>query len=556
MATAHNVEVEAILTAPELATRVTALQRDRGDRNLVITDEDVTLPDEFNYNTLAGIIFASLNGRGDVQEQRVKVEFLSRDQLLVLPKGLGVSPVRVEHSEARHDNAIAVNFLKAGRLTYDQIYNIVDTPGAITAKLAAYRAIQVNAQDVGEPAWNQPNYYTRAGLGDQRIADEPEVYNYVFGLFSRILKLNCDIRDVGSLVGLRHEMRMGDNEWSLTRPNDRTRLTSKLMPYTMQMIAALNVTACSGFVIGAWIRSFGVCCGVLPARDTLLNKEWKYTSAEPLLANINAVDSIHDRLGGELNSLCLNLLAMFGLLHLNKNHTFITGDASMSRICTSYINTLRTMVPLSVIEELKGNMEVTCRTASHPFGLGQTYAVAMILHRISGLASPLDLRITVTPPLTQRLMIVSAAAAEWEQLPVGKTMTKLFEEMIVYIREEIKVIKGGPPHYSELHRYYGIQDMIRVSDQARDFANSMMPVVGGYANVMHVTGKDERDGIALAMSFLNVNRDSKAATTAFTTLWNKYLDTLEEKDLGEFMTQAFTLKKQADVHGFGGGVVQ
>ncbi|MCD7449129.1 hypothetical protein HAX54_049491 [Datura stramonium] len=219
---------------------------------------------------------------------------------------------------------------------------------------------------------------------------------------------------------------------------------------------------------------------------------------------------------------------MFGLFHLEKNETFRTGDPNIVRIGKSYLSTLMTMVDQPVIEELYNNQEVACRTAAHPFGLGQTYWLARALNRFGGLASPLAVRLDVTPPLVQRLMIVEAATDEWTVVPVGARLNALFAEQLDKIANEIKAIKAVPPAYSELYALYGFTEMRTVSKEAKKAANSLMPIICRYAHAMHTDEQQRKDDLALTLSFTNIERDFR----------QDYLNSVDEKGLEDFIARA------------------
>lgn len=527
------------LTNADIRTTIENLKRNVRQLTQVATDAANTFSDDFSTEFLLCTTYSQINGTSDMPEQKVQVQYLAHTQKLILPQGLGMQAAEAGPHEATYSEAIHKIYLQVGSRPYADLFNLVNTAGTFAAKRATATAWEQPADLANFPRWKQVDYFTVDNLPP--IAQSEETISKVFAMISRLFKLNFDIRDLGALVGAIPNMRLNDNAWQQSDRAPMNRLTSKLQPYTMTCIACLNYAACGNVALGAWIRSFAVCCGVLPSQNTRLTKEWMYSAAGFSDATLQTLSRVHEKQNIQLHALCMNLVAIFGLLHLNKNHTFITGDANMERVGDAYLNTLRTMVDTSVIDEMKGAREVILRTAVHPFGLGQTYYVAKVMDRFGNLTSPLSLRLSVTPPLTQRIMIVRAAVGEWKQMPVGPIMEALFAGQIELIAREFGEIMTSPPSYSELHTLYGVDTMLQVGNDAKEAADSMMPVIFGYAKAFHTEGETHKDGLALAMSFGNVQRDFRAATSAYVALWNKYIEGIEEGGLEKFIESAFRL---------------
>ncbi|MCE5167245.1 hypothetical protein HAX54_044511, partial [Datura stramonium] len=69
-------------------------------------------------------------------------------------------------------------------------------------------------------------------------------------------------------------------------------------------------------------------------------------------------------------------------------------------------------------------------------------------------------------------------------------------------------------------------------------ANSLMPIICGYAHAMHTDEQQRKDGLALTLSFTNIERDFRVATQTYTVLWQDYLNSVDEKGLEDFIARA------------------
>lgn len=129
-------------------------------------------------------------------------------------------------------------------------------------------------------------------------------------------------------------------------------------------------------------------------------------------------------------------------------------------------------------------------------------------------------------PPVQKIMICDAARKLWSCIPAGKVVNGIYTEAIKNIAEEVTNIKNSAPSYSALYYLYGIAKQARVSDVAADAVEVMMPIVYGYAEVTHTDEQGNKEGIALALSQLNVGCHNVAAIT------NPYLGYHLERILG------------------------
>lgn len=107
-----------------------------------------------------------------------------------------------------------------------------------------------------------------------------------------------------------------------------------------------------------------------------------------------------------------NILSMFGLFHLSKDHTFRKGNTNMHKIGNSYVKMLRVGTNQATVDSMLANKEIIVRIAPHPFGLAQTYWLAHAMHCYGFLYTTLATRINSFPPPVKRLMLVDAAVSE------------------------------------------------------------------------------------------------------------------------------------------------
>lgn len=287
-----------------------------------------------------------------------------------------------------------------------------------------------------------------------------------FSILSKILQFNCDIRDFGYL--LTEDATVTDTAWSNNVENvPLVRLQNKLKPYTMQMIAALNHGSAGNNPLGGWIRAYGLGIGIYPARGSVFKVEAVYTTRMPSTDDETAVLAFEQSYGEILMSLCLNILAVFGLLHLSKDKTYVRGDENMNRIGNSYLESLK--IPDTVNMMMTKHKECLLRIAPHPFGLAQTYWLAKVMFKHQLLMPSLADRFNhATPPPVQRIMVILEAAREWENMPAGKDVLEMFSDKLARLRTWEIAIKEAPPRFSDLYRFYGCEEKMEISGEIRD----------------------------------------------------------------------------------------
>lgn len=475
---------------------------------------------------LATILLTGINGSSDLPEQKVEVEYLRTDQRLKIPAGLGQSVIVNVRGIAPDIPQIRERFLRAASVPYRDLRARLDNDRNLT-NLRNYILTRV-------PATAEQLAQAWVPRLDGNEMDDRHNANAYYTALSQALQLNYDVRDTGILN--HPDMRLSDDAWQDIDMGARERLRNRLHPWSLQCIAALNYEPCRNNALAGWVRAYGLGFGLLPDADSVTVKEYQFVIGTPNVETLRLITEYERTYTGpaHITVLCMNILAMFGLFHLNKDHTFRSSDANMDRIGTSYINALRTLTTTQTLDAMLGNKEEIVRTAPHPFGLAQTYWLAKFMAEAKLLASPLEIRKDVTPPPVQRVMIAFATQQEWSNMPAGQDMNMIYRNAIEELKTGVELIKANPPAYSSLHRLYGIAQQIPVAPSTMAAANSLMPTVYGYAEAFHTQDDRRKDGVALALSLINVARDCKALADAWSRMWRSYIETMDTVSIVQF----------------------
>jgi len=511
----------ALNSNPALLNQVTFIQNQITNQATVAAVEGQLEDAEFDNDSLAGLLLTSINGDFGMPEQRVTVEYLTASQTLLIPAALAMSITNNVAGQTPTNTVLFDRYKRLTNYTMTQLRGMMnDAPNAV-----AFRT----AFETGEvPPLADRNWETEAAyIPDMNPPLNRQHRNVFFALVSGALQFNCDIRDMGILM--KADMRMPDNQHTIVTPI--TRLNVRMQPFTLQCIASLNYPQVANFAIGAWVRAIGVGAGILPTETSLSIVEYKFVHTRPATQHRNLVTATERIMGSRCHALCMNIIALFGLMHLNKDHTYRTNDSAMNRIGTSYINTLRTLAIDNEVKDMIANMESTVRTAAHPFGLGQTYAVARIMAEHNRLAPALALRRSVTPPPVQRFFIARAAYREWGALPVGVLLNEMYAPEIDAVDQVCTLVEAAPSKFSALHRLYGYNELATFSDDAQSALSKILPCVVGYADSQHGGEGNSKKGMALALSLDNIRKGNESLCNAFKHLWDNYMDTMEKDGL-------------------------
>lgn len=522
---------EAAIANEDIRQRAITL-RQHVERVSQSVPEHIELQDvDVSAASLQALVLTHINGSAKLPEQQVIVEYLKRDQRLMIPSALGMSIHEEAIGRCQGVALLRERYLKLQSRTYAQLCTFITGNATPIQIREAVDNLELPVQRMRKVDWLSPEWFVRP---DGRL-DEPSRATSVFAFISQRLQFNCDIRDFGFLLTPLGSTT--DGAFLSVSGVTEARLSFGLQAFTHQSIAALNYVPVGSYGLTAWARAYGVSIGLLPDVASRTVPEYSFTASQPPAASLTAIVDYQKSFERNMPTVCLNIIAMFGLLHLNKDHTYKTDDIAMERIGASYMNTLRTGVEENITDEMSRNKESVLRTCAHPFGLGQTYWLAQAMAKYNLLMAPLAIRSDICPPPVQRLMIVEAAASEWNGLPVGRQISGLYYNELEIIRQEILRVRQCPPAFSNLHNLYGCPQQDEIGAEAEVAIKTLMPAVFGYVNVTHVSERNERDGLAHAQSLKNVERESKGMVIAWKTAWEKYLMDLDKQGLQEFVIQ-------------------
>jgi hypothetical protein len=528
--TSVNV-VEIFSRDATLQNRLADLKQRLGPQTAGLYQDTVLIENEFDSELLSYVLATSLNGDQDLIEQNVNVDYVKREQKLALPAALNINLTSVDDIgplnilKLRYWKAIGAGYAELKRLV-TTCANYADIRAAIDARTDPVRASL-------DGVILQQNW---CSIGEERI-DDAYTSNMIMASISRALGFNCDIRNAGLLRVPAY--RCPDDAWMTVKDANDARRRCCFSAYTNLQVAALNLEAVQGCELAAWARAYALSARLLPSVNSALNVEYYFTAKEASKEAMKKLDTYQIEIVTDFRTLCLNVIALFGLLHLAKDHTFKTHEDDMKRIAVAYIRSLRTLVMPQVVDYMEQHIEAIVRTAAHPFGLGQTYFLARYLNQRHLLANALSLRVNATPPPVQRLYIVQAATDEWRSVAVGSQINDLYHQELSVVKRMIEEIDKDAPHYSGLYRIYGLAEQLKPSAESMACANALMPLVYGYAMSQHQAADGKKDGLGLALSLSNVVRSCKAAAEMYKVMWETYMGNMESEGLMESVRAAY-----------------
>ncbi|KAL3630823.1 hypothetical protein CASFOL_023807 [Castilleja foliolosa] len=484
--------------------------------------------DEYTIEDIQKMFIDGGSAVAEMREQKFIIEHLRNDQHLLLPAAIGMSlcgptlTPNIPKPVNRYRHATTLSYA----LIRQWVLPIEDRPAALAACDAADppEVLQLRTD------WRSQSWFT---YGDN-LTDNDRTGNLVMAIYSQMLPFNCDIRDFGLL--LREDMSVADDAWKNAQEVPIERVESKLMPYTLRTIAALNLQNVAGITLAAWVRAYGVSMGILPNRASKFIGEYEFTTNHALEADLQEVVDYQQSFSKPICTLCANIIAMFGIFHLNKDRTFRTNDPNMKRIGNSYIQKLRPDATNAVVKYMKSNTEAIVQTGPHPFGLAQTYWLARVLFRRDRMSTPLGQRIDTTPPPVQRVIICDATACEWDAHSIGKLTSELYAEELAIVRAAVAQIKASPPSYSELATLYGEQSQIEIDEEVKNALEKMMPCVFGYIKATHIKSGNVKDGLGFAMCLQSVQRDYRLPTNMWTNAWEKCIKLNDDTMIKKMIT--------------------
>ncbi|WZZ63308.1 hypothetical protein YC2023_063415 [Brassica napus] len=440
--------------------------------------------------------------------QGVSVEYLPEHQKLKIPAALGMSWTTTIPTLCHTRPTLYSRFWKVASMPYTEIESLVKTIHTTTVQ--KIREV-VDGLEMMTPSSERPTWETMEEDSDE-----------MFGNLSKVLQFNFDIRDFGYL--LTENATVTDSAWCSNVVNvSSARLRIKLKPYTLHMIAALNLGSVGDYPLRAWVRAYGLGVGIYPALGSAFKTEAVCTTKLPSTDDEADVLAFQQSYEEVLKNLCRNILAVSGLLHLSKDKTYVRGDEYMGRIGNSYLETLKTPDTANLL--MTNHKECLLRVAPHPFGIAQTYWLAKVMYKHQLIMPSLALRYNhPTPPPVQRIMVIREAAREWENLSPARDVLEMFSANLSRLKTQEIAIKEAPPRYSDLYRFYGCEKKIVMSSEVLADLTALMPATCGFAMVAHVSkdGK-KKDGIALARCLKSVERNSKFIGNFWKKLWRNKL---------------------------------
>lgn len=479
----------------------------------VISDE--LCDEEYDSETMELISRLSVNAEQELKSLFGNVEYLKSHQWLVIPSGLGINPVTPATGRSNPHSELITKYWQMTRLSYNRMKELMhqNTPAATV--LAEIQSLDSTPGISLFADW---------GVGPAGgVADPKNVVDSVYMFVSEKAEMNFDVRDMG-ILNL-DNMSVTDVAWKNVNDVAGDRLGLKINEYTMQQLAALNLVPCSGSALAAWTRAYGVGCGVMPHPTSRMAIQYSWTISSAKKVNVETCMAWEKSFGKPINVICLNVLALFGLFHLNKDGTFRKNDNNMNRICTSWLNTLHTLTSKTVQDEILKEKEELSRIAALPFGLAQTYWLAQVLGKKTDmLASHLVLRLDVSPPPVQRIMIVDSSHRDWGKFPAGQEVNNIYKKQIELVMQGVGLVRDCPPAYSEFYKLYGLDVQSVLSSQITEAADTLMPAVCGYAKSGH---GDKRT--ALAMSIKTVSRDNRVTTEWWAKKWRKDIGSMVKR---------------------------
>ncbi|GAU21036.1 hypothetical protein TSUD_132480 [Trifolium subterraneum] len=386
---------------------------------------DESLPaddcDYYDSTTISALLSHSTT---PIMVQTGQVEYLKSDQWLMIPCGLGINPVTPVTGRANPCPELITRYWQMTRMTYDRMKDLMqqNTPAAtVLAEISTLDSTPGTALFTG---WG-----TGPAGGE---ADPKNVVDCVYIFVSKKAEMNFDVRDMGILNT--DDMSVTDVAWRNVNDVTIDRLNLKINEYSMQQLAALNFVPCASSALAAWTRAYGVGCGIMPHSTSRMMKEYHWTVSVANTEDESACMAWAkgNRGSGKLiNVVCLNIIVLFGLFHLNKDRTFRNNDSNMNRSCTSWLNTLCSITTNRMQKEILKQKEALCRTAAHPFGLAQTYWLGQVLGRTDDmLASKLKQRIDASPPSVQRIMICDATITDWGKFRASEEVNTIYRKQI------------------------------------------------------------------------------------------------------------------------------
>jgi hypothetical protein len=364
-----------------------------------------------------------------------------------------------------------------------------------------------------------------AGYGsDADAIADPAIQDQLSDFVSSIRHLNYSIVDRAWMLD--EANRWDDDDCTIQL--DAADYSPGLTPYTMSMIAALNLAALNGVPRLAWTRSYGTAMGLLPSPGSHHHTEYQVTDVLPENAELTAVLDAHPT-GEEAQAYlrgCLSIIAAFGALHLSNDHTFRQNDKVLLRKAAVMVHACRTALEEGEPEKLAadGMLHITMRTTCHPFGLSATWGAFKNgqLHRL--IAEPLQIRTTTVPPPVAKVGLVVSIMDKILALPIGNIFEKAYKDKLDSLRILKATVIANATAYSALHAHYGIADM-RVLTAEQDAAvKNLLPIVAGYSLEFEIDENENPIGANFSQTIARIVQDEGALVGIYREAFAKYAE--------------------------------
>jgi hypothetical protein len=99
-------------------------------------------------------------------------------------------------------------------------------------------------------------------------------------------------------------------------------------------------------------------------------------------------------------------------------------------------------------------------------------------------------------------MICDATITEWGKFRASEEVNIIYRKQIELIRQGVGLVRECPPGYSELYKFYGLDEKNVLSREIIEAVDTLMPAVFGFAKSKY---GDKR--ITMAMCLQSVKRN-------------------------------------------------
>jgi len=340
---------------------------------------------------------------------------------------------------------------------------------------------------------------------------------------ARKLKLNMDPRDRGFLLSRKN--RIG--------PKSKFYPERRLHAMTETSIAALNLGTVGDYQMGALIRAMAVSMGALEVDTKHRRREYVTTGERASKTAYAAVLKMMDSDGKDLLTKTVSLVTLFGLLHLQNDHTHQRENEILRRRQRAYA---LACVGVWDAAEIESILSVDSKCASffrhtvHPIGILSPYLVALNCCQKQVIPPALDLRQDVSPTSLQGAEATRAACMAIRSLPVRDLFDRVFgrefkilDDFISEVHEEKSMYL-----YSALVRLYVHADIPprAIPSRVEQAVEALNGIAAGFAAVYFTRqtaeGGVHKVGLGQAKTFESYAKKMKPMVDLWTLNWANY----------------------------------